>query len=150
MAGAQQGGQVVEHAAVLHLGQAEDIGAHQGHDAGQVGELELIARLGPARPAARGEFVVAGIVGIVIGVEEILDVPAGDHHLRLGRPHTVELHQQQCRHHGRYPPPGSHSNYPTGGSIGTERVGVKHAQRRRAGAACFFAVKPQAVKGTKK
>ena len=72
-------GEILQHAAVFNLHQAENVGLHRRDHLREIGQLLRITGGGPVHLAARREVIVARIVGVIHGVEQVLDVPGSDH-----------------------------------------------------------------------
>ena len=76
--------ELLQHGAVLHFCDAEDVGLHPVDHPGEVVELQVEARGRPAAPGLRGELLVGSARLVGHGVEEILEVPGGDEDLVRG------------------------------------------------------------------
>ena len=74
----QHADQVLQHAPVLDLGQAEDVGPHGGDHFREMLDLGDVPLRRPARPAGGREVFGAGVVRIAVRVEQVLHVPTGD------------------------------------------------------------------------
>ena len=95
--GMQHAHQILEYAPIFHLGQTEHVRLHRGNHLREMLEFEPVARRRPVRPAVRREIHRAGIGRIIVGVEEILDVPRGEHKLIGGGRNAQDAEQHNAR-----------------------------------------------------